>query len=400
MSWTKNALLLLLSTVAAILLFEIVLSFTYKDNNKFARDLRDHTDSYIPKPREGIYKNAYLGTSATFDSNGIRLNPFECIKKESSYKVLIVGDSNIEGSFLNDNEAIGSQITRLTKDSKRCLKVDSFGVSGFGPDQSYQAVKKLTKLKKYDHVVFHFFADNDLGDLLRNRTFIRGEFRNMGYCFPQKNILDRFLIIRAFRKAFFNTTGYYLQWNNLIDSLGDHESCKFAISPRLNNFAESMMARARLDKEIFNQSNRQIYMTSRYDIEFACNSDIEAIDYSKSALKKLKTDMFNLSKKEGFKLFYLIQPSEFDVTNNHKEYSDSIKELCSSNYQPSNLSNIYIEIFQDQNIIDLYKGYESCSECYFSEQEFGNDNHWSPIGVEKAAFQVIESIFKSLPIQN
>ena len=73
------------------------------------------------------------------------------------------------------------------------------GVSGFGPDQSYQAVKKLTKLKKYDHVVFHFFADNDLGDLLRNRTFIGGEFRNMGYCFPQKNILDRFLIIRVIK---------------------------------------------------------------------------------------------------------------------------------------------------------------------------------------------------------
>src|SRR5439155_6628510 len=51
------------------------------------------------------------------------------------------------------------------------IEVINAGVDGFGPDQSLLRFEQEVDVYQPDIVVFHIFADNDFGDIIRNRLF-------------------------------------------------------------------------------------------------------------------------------------------------------------------------------------------------------------------------------------
>ena len=48
------------------------------------------------------------------------------------------------------------------------IGVINAGIIGFGPDQAMLRMKEDIRVYKPDLVIFHIFADNDFGDVLRN----------------------------------------------------------------------------------------------------------------------------------------------------------------------------------------------------------------------------------------
>jgi hypothetical protein len=87
----------------------------------------------------------------------------------SAETVLVFGDSNIEALFAKKEEIFPTQLAAALGS----FQVANFGVRGYGPDQSVLRLEGLLRnhqqeLGKVRAVVLQVFADNDLGDLLRN----------------------------------------------------------------------------------------------------------------------------------------------------------------------------------------------------------------------------------------
>ena len=386
MSWTKSLLLVITSIVLSLATLEFGLGLIYPGKADF-QNVRDHSDPFLPKHGVGTHVNAIRNSVATFDEDGMRLNPNQCAS-ENAIDVLVVGDSNIAGLFLSDSETLGAQITAKALESGQCIKVDSFGVSGFGPDQSLFAIAEFTKDTTYDYVVFHVFADNDLGDLIRNNNFVDDALINSGYCFPERPTLERFVTFQAIRKVIYSVGLNINLYGSAVASNPFDNTCISIVHPNEDSFAVGLSIRAQLDWEANRQSQRQIYMGDRYDIEFACNSNAEATQYVTQYFNRIVLDANELAAAREFNLVYLVQPSEDDVTNNHKERLD---KGCDQ-YSPKNLSQFFVNALGNLDYINLYDAFLNCNACYFTEKELGGDNHWSPYGVGIAAAELVQFI--------
>ena len=387
----KNAIIFFLSIIFVILFFELVLRLVYP--SKEIVITRSHSDIYVPRMANISFSHKVLNTTANFDENGFRKKTIKCNDFEKKMDILLVGDSNIAGLFLNDEDALGEQIEKSYKSTEGCISVDSYGVSGFGPDLNFKAVNKLTTNKNYDLVIFHVFADNDFGDLVRSNSIKNNKLNDYGYCYVEPNWLEHLLTLRSLRKSIYILTGYYLNWQDATSSNSEYQNCEVVATWNTKNFANNMSQRAKVDKEIFLNDKRQIYMSGRYDIEFACHADKEMIAYVNNSLKVIDHELTKISLDRGFKLMYLLQPSEYDVTKNSLKETNSIVSSCPEKYRSYNLKNIFIDsIDQKNNILDLYDTFLECSKCYFTEAELSYDNHWSPYGVNLAAKLIVNSI--------
>lgn len=389
MSWIKNLLIVITSTVFSLLTLEFGLRLIYPEKAG-VQEVRDHSNPLLPRHVAGTHINQIRNITATFDDFGMRLNPNQC-PSDDVFDVLLVGDSNIAGLFLSDLETLGAKITEQSIESEQCIKVDTFGVSGFGPDQTLFAIADLTKDKAYDYVIFHIFADNDLGDLVRNNNFAEDRLINSGYCFREQQLLEGFVTFKAISRALYMAGTNLNLYGSAVASNRFDNTCVAIAHRRQESFATSMRIRAQLDWEANRINQRQIYMDDRYDIEFACNSNVEAIQYVTEYFNRIILDANEIAAAREFNLVYLIQPSEDDVTNNHEERLD---KDCDQ-YRPQNLSQFFVDALDDLDFINLYESFLNCNACYFTEEELGGDNHWSPYGLDIAATKVVQFITES-----
>lgn len=382
MSWTKSLALLISACLLPFLILEGGLRVFHSDN--IEKTLRDHSNKFLPKHSEGVHKIKGTKIKASFDNLGFRLSENDC-SEEDVKNVLIVGDSNISALFLNDGLDLGSQLSdQLNRQD--CFDVDSFGVSGFGPDQALFAIEHFAETKDYDFVVFHIFTDNDAGDLIRNLNKPQdGKVQNTGYCYLRKSWLESLLAARVFRRAFRKFSGHYLNWNTATHSLGNDEICEIVARPDHPKIIDAIFARAVLDRNIFNSNRVQIYMGDGYDIEFACRTNPKEHKFVCNQMEIISSSFKRLADKKGFFPMFLIQPSEYDVTDNHREISLGLSMSC-ANYKKTNLVKLFEDaIGEDVKIVSLYNEFDGCDECYYSFSEAGWDAHWNAEGVRRAA---------------
>jgi hypothetical protein len=87
-------------------------------------------------------------------------------------RVMVYGDSMVEGAFSVEADTFTAQLaSRLQHALGRPVEGVNAGVSGYGPDQV--SLRLPVELRKYrpDLAVFVIFADNDFGDIVRNRLY-------------------------------------------------------------------------------------------------------------------------------------------------------------------------------------------------------------------------------------
>ena len=389
----KNLLTVLISTILSLLIFEGGLRLIYPDKMP-QKKTRDHSDSLLPKMAKGIFTSSTFGTSATFDNQGFRESKNNC-QTEGTKKILIVGDSNIAALFLNDGEDLASQLSNILNE-KECYSVKPFGVPGYGPDQSYFAMEHFTRLDNYRYVIFHIFADNDAGDLIRNNYTISqdGRLLNSGYCYKKKHWIDHIFTARVFRRAIYSASGYYIDWNPTRNSLDKDNLCTTVPTHSDSNIGRRLFKRAALDKAIFRENKSQIYMGDRFDIEFACKTDQELINTVEKKLQAIAKNINNIAQERNFEPIVLIQPSEFDVTDNHLDISTFMQRNC-ENYDRKNLTNLFSQTFEGKmKVINLFDKFDGCKDCYFSNEEAPGDSHWNAVGVKLAAEELSQVILE------
>jgi hypothetical protein len=90
-------------------------------------------------------------------------------------RVAVYGDSFIAGEFAADSVTFARMLERDLS-SRTATEVVNAGVIGYGPDQAYLRMQGELPNLRPNVVVLAIFADNDLGDLVRDRLFrLRGD---------------------------------------------------------------------------------------------------------------------------------------------------------------------------------------------------------------------------------
>ena len=343
-------------------------SFPYKYNSTYGIETKKiRVNHYLRSKSNGGEKIEW-----TSDENGFRKR---ADKDTSGIQVFVFGDSNVQARFSKSPNTFCEKLEielEVLLDTAVC--VWNAGVTGFGPDQSYLKASEILKSKRADLVVFHLFADNDFGDLLRNRIF---------------NLAGDSMLV---------PNSHPLTLDKLIHPIFEKDVHPFAIVERVRNLLglstsknqskedlEDFINACEKDFEVYKkQASREIsFFNDQYDIDLAIAPDSESaqlkLKFMRSLLKKFSEEM------EKHKVGYiaLIQPSVVDLTTNYAISYQQLQDF--EQYDPARLSSSMEGICSDLKIpfVNLYSEFENNAP----EQLFFNwpDNHWNDRGQAFAA---------------
>ena len=92
--------------------------------------------------------------------------------KQTAVRIMVYGDSNIQARFTELSQTYPYQLEKfINEDYPIQVEVINAGVVGFGPDQSLLKFIEEKDIFNPDIVILQVFADNDYGDIIRNKLF-------------------------------------------------------------------------------------------------------------------------------------------------------------------------------------------------------------------------------------
>ncbi len=338
---------------------------------------------------------------ANFNPDGTRVVSNPCGGANDVTSVLIAGDSNIQAMFVPDPQSPGQILSDiLNRDgAEPCFEVSSFGVSGFGPDQTLFAIEDFTARRQFDYVILHVFADNDAGDLMRNNYPRRdGKLVNDGYCYLDATIYDRLVSLKAIRKLVYWITGAWLGERDPRQSLtSSSRTCKRTpVQVFASSRAPFIETRVSRDREIFGTDARQIYTGDRYDLELACGAEDRYTQWQHEQLEIIFETFAGMAGKRDFQPIVLIEPSEKDAAFTSPRLNPKTLKAHCPGYAPENLTRFFEDAITPPTLVDttisLLDDFRACGKCYFDEKEMPSDDHWNPAGMTIAMSRVAEMI--------
>jgi hypothetical protein len=306
--------------------------------------------------------------------------------KKPGIRVVVYGDSNIFAQFSSIEATFAYRLQHLLHEASRVdVEVINAGVPGFGPDQSFLRFENEVNVLKPDIVVFHVFADNDFGDIVRNRLFtvspsgdiIRtlssGQsdpcFTNDKACLPElsqgaaKRLLASLVVIDTARR--------YLRQVPFLSGLAD---------PSASSIIRAYLNLCQTEYDHFQRAEwgRASHFADHYDYDVAL--------FPGSVSAKLKIRLMRgilglakrLAEKNNVRLVVLIEPSSMDLTMN---LSPNFTDFSAySDYRPEGLSRIVEEAAKVHkldviNLFDIFSK-NSPQDLYFPD----GDDHWTDSG--------------------
>lgn len=173
-TWFTRVLLVFISLGLTALLAEVVLRTFYSDHLSSIYQIDEHClYRLIPGSRKIFERTSVNGGDSiltTVNSGGFigeELRP-----RGNGNRIVVYGDSFIAGGFSrSENRFVSKLEESLTRQFGTQVEVINAGVPGYGPDQAYLRLEQEIDSVKPATVIFTLFADNDFGDLLRNKLF-------------------------------------------------------------------------------------------------------------------------------------------------------------------------------------------------------------------------------------
>lgn len=295
--------------------------------------------------------------------------------------IWIFGDSNIAALFMPFEDTLGEQLERLYDHN---IQAVNFGVPGYGPDQSLRRFLSESRQATPKAVIFHIFADNDLGDLFRNNIFrFDGDNIIVRQDLERDPIFqtERYFLLKGLQRfgisPHFNTPkGYYPQSHRgkelPSNNPGELESWVKTSADEYENYLAGMWTSWNGD---------------HYDYEIAAHPNGEMARNAARLLTYVldRAKQAYTGRSECFVI--LIQPSEFDIGGDSPINREIFKALY-PDYSPATLAGIAIDASETAGLpyIDLREAYsDTPAEYYFRQAVAGPDNHWNANGIAKAA---------------
>ena len=367
---------------------EIILAPThvaYRFNPDFVIDLEPGvTKTFVRLPGNGGQTIEWRTNAQSF--------PGAPLQRDPELRVMVYGDSNILGRFSRLENTFPYRLERnLENITGRKIETINAGVLGFGPDQSYIKMMKEFDEFRPDIVVFHIFADNDFGDIVRDRIFeLDGdgnlsrnpapleltylEQKQLGKLFWQKYISSFHLTLAAHHLGLWLRPPVSVQ-TDLIGVLGTTTEMEF---------------------EVYRNRGPRTYgnFSDHYDLDVATRPESESAREKKKLMGAVLKSVQTFLKTKNVELVILIQPSTRDLTENLTINHTHLSEFPS--YSRKNLSSAVEDIcvrlgLRYINFYDVF--FDNRPETLYFRQE---DWHWNDAGQALAARVTADYIHREL----
>jgi hypothetical protein len=390
-NWTKDALVIGLVSLFLIALLEggVRLFFplnpqpkspAYRFNPDYNVALKPNlTRSFRRVPENGGQRIKWETNQDAFRGLALQRSP--------DFRIMVYGDSNIQAKFshLEDTFPVKLQSDLAALTGSRNLEVINAGVVGFGPDQALIRFSQEADIYKPNIVIFHIFADNDFGDLIRNRLF---ELDEQG-----RLVQTRFPIKEDGRLA--------PAEGGLLASSGLFRIAKMISSKLRTQKTAETIADEQCEAELAIYHDRKprglSHFGDHYDLDLALDPESEASQVKVRLMAAVLKKASEVAASKGITFVVVIQPSQIDLTRNGSlSYADLARY---PNYRPSNLSGRLEDICRRNDLacINLFPTFQknNSASLFFK----GSNNHWNDEGQALAAkvtaIFLADKIFKS-----
>lgn len=299
-------------------------------------------------------------------------------------RIAVYGDSLIEGEY----SSLGSTFVKrfesyLTTNATEHVEAVNAGVVGYGPDQAFLKMKREIPGLNPDAIVLSVYADNDFGDLIRNKLFklgtgdelkrnnqpiigdsLREELTPAGG--PLSNLQLGLRLMRVKDKVK-NVCGGQVE---------EHPSDMF--------FKQYLMwTRGEYNDYVVNGDDvvRTVF-NDIYDADISTEPGSDSAKYKIRLMEKLLQEVKAFSEKYRLAFVLLIVPSPVDACEGYPLARGSDP---GPTYKGSRLSDAFQEIAERNRIafLNLYPVFKANSPCELYFQFM--DDHWNDRGQDLAA---------------
>ena len=386
MEKVKSTIKVIANTLLLLLLIEVILRifFPAKATDQLETSaFTPHSEFLVTLKarvqKEYIHSEINGGRTIPWRSNEDGFRGGKLQKRD--YRIMVYGDSNIHARFSKLENTFAHQLqSMLNQNSSQSIEVVNAGVVGFGPDQSLlKFIEEVPKLKP-DMVILQIFADNDFGDLIRNRLFEVDEHGNLVPT-DHKRIQDP-----SFQD--FEKRAKPWRYLRIMDGVRKirrtFHSNKEGISAKKMIAICNQLSKEALDTYNGKNDHIQSHFADHYDIDVATKPSSLSAQKKIILMEKIIEQFRMEAADKNIKLLVLIEPSSVDLTTNgflsHKELTQEFPE-----YRPTNLTNFIEQICSKNDIpyINLYAPFlQSNPERFYFRK--GND-HWTDKAQQLAA---------------
>ena len=298
-------------------------------------------------------------------------------------RVVVYGDSNIQARFSDYKDSFPARLAvELTGALKKDVEVINGGIIGFGPDQSYLKFMEEAETLKPDLVIMHLFADNDYGDVIRNRLFDLGPDGKLVKT-AHKRVPDIVIADRGFLSKF-AITRFIKSKKTKRQQRSYQKDIPTNMKKALDEFEVFTYGRAR----------EYSHFDDRYDGLVSFKPDSKSAQVQVALVEEILKEAGSFARGKDIRFMVLVQPSMLDMTEN--ETPNNYKEFAVfPQYRPTNLSGFAEAVLERNSIsgLNLYDVFyrNNPDDLFFT---YKND-HWNDRGQALAARETAAYIIKN-----
>ena len=166
-TWTANAVVVLVSTCAALLFSEILVRMFFPQPLGLWSETRDGLS--IHRPNRSV---TYLNHEVHINSWGMRDREHAVKKREGAFRILVLGDSFMEALQIPFDESFPKLLEdRLRESGLPNVEVINAAVSGWGTEDELAYLVRYGKQLEPDLILVAMTLHNDVSDNLRGRFY-------------------------------------------------------------------------------------------------------------------------------------------------------------------------------------------------------------------------------------
>ena len=397
-----NTFVIIAISIAILIAIEIALRITFPDlkNTRTPLELLayQHNNDYlvslkpnITKTYEAKKEEINFGETVTWKTNSSGFRGEE-INQESDLRVIVYGDSNVQARFSEDKDTYPVVLQKLLRNNFANAEVINAGIVGAGPDQNLIRLLKDAGKIKPDIVIFHVFADNDYGDIIRNRLYMlsgKGELIRTGLPISvDKKFTSREPSITTWAHKLFIQRII----NKLVTQAEDYNESTLSRETRVERTLNDLDRRSRAEYEVYAEGGPRKFshFDDHYDIDIAADPDSQSSRVKITLMKTILVAAQEFCTANNIIFMVIVQPSIFDLTlnDNYGGYTDLANRY--KTYKPTNLTDPLKEVCKNHNMncIHLIDDYKKNNP----DTLYMHDGHWNTKGQKIAAEETAKVI--------
>lgn len=335
---------------------------------------------FVRRPSDGGQR-----IDSEYNSRGFR-GP-ELRARGAQTRVIVYGDSNVQAEFSALPDTFARRLQdELVRGGVSDPEVVNAGVVGYGPDQvSLRMAGDIASLRP-TLVLVVLFADNDFGDLLRNRIYsLDGEGRLVRHrprlSASEVAMLERGAHPQGLRRLqiWRHLRQLYLVVARSRDEPQSRESSADYLDAMLRLSAQTYRGYVR---DVPGDGVAENHFGDSYDADLALEPDSPSAQVKVRLMEQVMLRMRQIARDSDTPLAFLILPAAIDVVDGYEIRVDAAKYPA---YDRERLTRVLADVCVRGNLpcLNLYPELRArgAARYYFQNP----DNHWNDAGQALAA---------------